>query len=86
MIGRVVALTGILLASLTLGCAQTQTQVLPAELTSQATREWSTEEHREAADLLHEEAVRLEDQVVHLKQRVERFNKKQHLDQKGVKR
>lgn len=86
MIGRVVALTGILLASLTLGCAQTQTQVLPAELSPQATREWSAEEHREAADLLHEEAVRLEDQVAHLKQRVERFDKKQHLDQKGVKR
>lgn len=83
---RVIVLTGILLASLSLGCAQTQTQVQPTQLSSQAAKEWAAEDHREAADLLHEEAVRLEDQVAHLKQRVERFNKKQHLDLKGVKR
>ena len=81
-----VALTGIVLASLSLGCAQTKTQVLPPHLSSQATQEWSAEEHREAAELLHEEAVRLEDQIAHLEQRVDRFNKKQHLDLKGVKR
>ncbi|MDH3256335.1 MAG: hypothetical protein OEM27_01855 [Nitrospinota bacterium] len=83
---RVVALTGILLASLSLGCAQTQTQVQPTHLSSQAAKGWAAEEHREAADLLHEEVVRLEDQVAHLKQRVERFNKNRHLDLKGVKR
>ena len=85
---RVVVLTGILLASLSLGCAQTQTQAQPTQLSSQASKEkeWAAEEHREAAGLLHEEAVRLEDQVAHLKQRVERFNKKKHLDLKGVKR
>ena len=81
-----VVLTGIILASLSLGCAQTQTQVLPSHLSSQAAKEWSAEEHREAAELLHEEAVRLEDQVAHLEQRVERFNNKPHLDLKGYKR
>ena len=81
-----IALTGIVLVSLSLGCAQTKTQVLPPHLSSQAAKEWSAEEHREAAELLHEEAVRLEDQVAHLKQRVERLNKKPHLDLKGVKR
>jgi len=82
----IIALTGIVLAGLSLGCAQTKTQVLSPHLSSQATKEWSAEEHREAAELLHEEAVRLEDQVAHLEQRVERFNKKQHLDLKGYKR
>jgi len=81
-----IAITGIFLASLSLGCAQTKTQVQPPQLSSQVAKEWSAEEHREAADLLHEEAVRLEDQVAHLEQRVERFNKKQHMDPKGVKR
>ncbi|MDH5575655.1 MAG: hypothetical protein OEY80_09245 [Nitrospirota bacterium] len=81
-----VALTGIVLVSLSLGCAQTKTQVQPPHLSSQATKEWSAEEHREAADLLHEEAVRLEDQVAHLEQRVERFNKKPYLDPKEIKR
>jgi hypothetical protein len=82
---RTIILTGIFLASLSLGCAQTKTQVQPTHLSSQAATERSAEEHREAADLLHEEAVRLEDQVAHLEQRVERFNKKQHMDPKGVK-
>ena len=83
---RIIILTGILLASLSLGCAQTKTQVLPPHLSSQTTKEWSVEEHREAADLFHEEAVRLEDQVAHLEQRVERFNKKSFLDPKEIKR
>ena len=81
-----VVLTGILLASLALGCAQTKTQALPPHLSSQAAKEWSAEEHREAAELLHEEVVRLEDQVAHLEQRVERFNKKPYLDPKEIKR
>jgi hypothetical protein len=81
-----VVLTGIVLASFFLGCAQTKTQVQPPHLSSQAAKEFSEEEHLEAADLLHEEAVRLEDQVAHLEQRVERINKKPHLDPKGVKR
>ncbi len=79
-------MTSIVLASLSLGCAQTKTQVLPPHLSSQTAREWSAEENRETADLLHEEAVRLEDQVAHLEQRVERINKKPHLDPKGFKR
>jgi len=82
----VVILTGILLASLALGCAQTKTQALPPHLSSQADKEWSAEEHREVAELLHEEAVRLEDQVAHLEKRVERFDKKPHLDLKGYRR
>ena len=84
----IVGLTGIILISLSLGCAQTKTktQVLPSHLSTQAYKEWSAEEHREAADLFHEEAVRLEDQVAHLEQRVERFNKKPHLDLKGHSR
>lgn len=81
-----VSLTGIVLASLSLGCAQTNPQALPSHLSTQATLEWSAEEHRETAELLHEEAVRLEDQVTHLKQRVERFTANQHLDPKGNKR
>ena len=81
-----VVLTGIVLASLSLGCAQTKTQVQPPHLSSQATKGWSAEEHREAADLLHEEALRLEDQVAHLEQRVERINKKPYLDPKEAKR
>jgi uncharacterized protein YlxW (UPF0749 family) len=81
-----VALTGIVLISLSLGCAQTKAQVQPPHLSSQATMERSAEEHREAADLLHEEAVRLEDQVAHLEQRVERINKKPYLDPKEFKR
>ncbi len=81
-----VVLTGIVLASFFLGCAQTKTQVQPPHLSSQAAKEFSEEEHLEAADLLHEEAVRLEDQVAHLEQRVERKNKKPHLDPKGLKR
>ena len=81
-----VALTGIVLVSLSLGCAQTKTQVQPPHLSSQGTKEWSAEEHREAADLLHEEAVRLEDQLAHLEQRVERFNKNPYLDPKEIKR
>jgi hypothetical protein len=82
----VIALVGIFLASLSLGCAQTKTQVQPPHLSSQAAKEWSAEEHREAAELFHEEAVRLEDQVAHLQQRVDRVNKNPHLDLKGVKR
>ena len=81
-----VALTGIVLASLSLGCAQIKPEVQPPPISSQTAKEWSAEEHREAADLLHEEAVRLEDQVAHLEQRVERINKKPHLDPKGTKR
>jgi hypothetical protein len=81
-----VALIGIVLTSLSLGCAQTKPQVLPPHLSSQATKEWSAEEHREAADLLHEKAIRLEDQVAHLEQRVVRINKKPYLDPKGLKR
>ncbi len=81
-----IVLTGIVLASLSLGCAQTKTPVLPPHLSSQPTKEWSAEEHREVADLLHEEAVRLEDQVAHLEQRVERVNKKPHMDPKEIKR
>ena len=80
-----VALTGILLVGLSLGCAQTKTQVQPPHPSSQATKEWSAEEQREAADLLHEEAVRLEDQVAHLEQRIDRLNKKPYLDPKGLK-
>ncbi len=83
---EMVALIGIVLASLSLGCAQTKTPVLPPHLSSQPTKEWSAEEHREVADLLHEETVRLEDQVAHLEQRVERIKKKPHLDPKGFKR
>ncbi len=81
-----VALTGIVLASLSLGCSQIKTQVLPSHLSSQTAKEWSAEEHQEAADLLHEEAVRLEDQVAHLEQRVERINEKPYLDPKEIKR
>jgi hypothetical protein len=81
--GITVLLTSLVLASL-LGCGQAKVQ-LP-HLSPQATKEWSAEEHREAAALLHEEAVRLEDQVAHLEQRVERINKKPHLDPKGFKR
>jgi predicted nucleic acid-binding Zn-ribbon protein len=80
------SLTGIVLASLFLGCAQTKTPVQAPHPSSQAAQEWSAEENQEAADLLHEEAVRLEDQVAHLEQRVERINKKPHLDPKGLKR
>lgn len=83
MNGITVLVTSVVLASL-LGCGQTK--VLPPHLSSQATKEWSGEEHREAADLFHEEAVRLEDHVAHLEQRVERINKKPHLDPKGFKR
>ena len=83
---KLVVLTGIILASLSLGCAQVQTPVQTPHSSSQATQEWSAEEHQEAAELLHEEAVRLEDQVAHLEQRVERFNKKPHMDPKGIKR
>ena len=80
-------MTSIVLASLSLGCAQAKAPVLPPHLSSQqAANDWSAEEHQEAADLLHEEAVRLEDQVTHLEQRVERINKKPHLDPKGFKR
>jgi len=81
-----IALIGIVLASLSLGCAQTKPPVQAPHLSSQATKEWSAEEHRKAADLLHEEAVRLEDQVAHLKQRVERINKKPYLDPKELNR
>ena len=81
-----VALTGIVLASLSLGCAQTKTQVQPPHPSPQTAKAWSAEEHREAADLLHEEAVRMEDQVAHLEQRVERINKKPYLDPKEIKR
>jgi len=63
-----------------------QAKVLHPHLSPEATKEWSAEEHRKAADLLHEEAVRLEDQVAHLKQRVERINKKPYLDPKEIKR
>ncbi len=83
---KMIALTGIILFSLSLGCAQTKTPMQTPHPSSQATKEWSAEEHQEAAELLHEEAVRLEDQVAHLEQRVERFNKKPHLDPKGLKR
>ena len=79
------ALTGIVLASISLGCTQTQTQVQPPHPSSQATKELSAEEHREVADLLHEEAVRLEDQVAHLEQRMKRIYTKPHLDPKGLK-
>ena len=82
----IIILTGIFLASLSLGCAQTKTQVQPPHLSSQTTKDWSAEEHREAADLLHEEAIRLEDKVAHLEQRVERINKRAYLDLKGFKR
>ena len=82
MVGLIV----IVLVSLSLGCAQTKTQVEPTHLSSQAANEWSAEEHREAAELLHEEAVRLEDQMAHLEERVERLNKRPHLDLKGYKR
>ncbi len=81
-----IALTGIILASLSLGCAQTTTQAQPPHPSSKAAKQRSAEQHREAADLLHEKAVRLEDQVAHLEQRVERINKKPHLDPKGLKR
>ncbi len=80
-----VAITCMVFAGLFLGCAQTNSQVLPPHLSSQPTKEWSAEEHREVADLLHEEAVRLEDQVAHLEQRVERIKTKPHLDPKGFK-
>jgi predicted nucleic acid-binding Zn-ribbon protein len=80
------SLTGIVLASLFLGCAQTKTPVQAPHPSSQTAKEWAAEEHQEAVELLHEEAVRLEDQVAHLEQRVERFNKKPHLDPKGFKR
>ena len=83
--GRV-AITCIVFAGLFLGCSQTKTQVQSPHLSSQATKEWSAEEHREAVDLLHEEAVRLEDQVAHLEQRVERINKKPYLDPKEINR
>jgi len=86
MKSRITVLIGIFLACLSLGCTQTKTQVPPTHLSSQAAKEWSAEEHREAADLLHEEAVRMEDQVAHLDQRVERFNKNPNLDLKGYKR
>jgi chromosome segregation ATPase len=81
-----IALTGIVLASLSLGCAQTKAQTQPPYLSSEPVRAGFAEQERETADLLHEEAVRLEDQVAHLEQRVERFNKKPHLDPKGFKR
>ena len=82
-----VVLTGVLFGLVSLGCAQTKTPVLPPHLSSQqAANEWSAEEHQMAADLLHEEAVRLEDKVVHLEQRVERINKKPYLDPKEIKR
>ena len=42
-----IALTGIILASLSLSCAQIKTQVLPSHLSSQAAKEWSAEEHRD---------------------------------------
>jgi len=77
---------GIVLVSFFLGCAQTKTQVQPSHLSSQATKEWSAEEHLEVADLLDEEAVRLKAKVAHLEQRVERFNKKPSLDPKEIKR
>jgi len=83
MKGITVLLTSVVLASL-LGCGQAKVQ--PPHLSPEATKEWSAEEHREVAALLHEEAVRLEDQVAHLEQRVERFNKKPYLDPKGFKR
>ena len=67
------------------GVPSTEEKVLPPRL-SQAAREWSAEEHREAADLLDEEAVRLEAKVVHLEQRIERITKKPYLDPKEIKR
>lgn len=53
---------------------------------SQASKEWSAEEHREIADLLDEDVARLEAKVAHLEQRVERFNKKPYLDPTKIKR
>ncbi len=77
----------IVLTSLILGCAQTNSQVTPPLFSSQQTaQERFTEEHREAAELLHEKAVRLEDKVANLKDRVERLNQKPHLDPKELKR
>ena len=87
MTKTILCMGSIILISLSFGCAQTKTQGLPPHLSSQqAGSEWSAEEHQEAADLLHEETVRLKDQVAHLEQRVERINKKPHLDPKGFKR
>lgn len=55
-------------------------------LSSQAANEWSAEEHRIAAALFKEEAVRLEAKVAHLNKRVERFTKKFYFDTKGFRR
>ena len=83
---EMVAITSIVFAGLFLGCAQTKNiDATSPTFSSQPTKEWSAEEHRQVADLLHEEAVRLEDQVAHLEQRVERIEKKPHLDPKGFK-
>ncbi len=83
MKSRMVALIGIVLASLSIGCAQTKTKMLSPHLSYQATEGWSQEEHRKAADLLHEETVRLEDHVANLEKRVERLSKRPHEDIKG---
>ena len=68
------------------GEADPSTKVPPAHLSSQSANEWSAEEHREVADLLDEDAVRLKAKVAHLEQRVERINKKPYLDPKEIKR
>ena len=68
------------------GEADPSSKVPPAHLSSRAAQEWSAEEHREAADLLDEDAVRLKAKVAHLEQRVERFNEKPYLDPKESKR
>ena len=69
------------------GVLPSEEKVLPPHLSSQQSiNEWSAEEHREAAELLDEEAVRLKAKVAHLEQRVERINKKPYLDPKEIKR
>ncbi len=52
----------------------------------QIANEWSAEEHLLAANLFEETAARLESKVIHLEQRLARFEKKPYLDPKGFKR
>ena len=69
------------------GVLPSEEKVLPPHLSSQrAINEWSAEEHREAAELLDEDAVRLKAKVAHLEERVGRINKKPYLDPKEIKR
>ena len=86
MKGMTVLLAGIIVTSLSLGCAQTKIQVLPSPLSNRPLAEWVSEDHRIAAVIYTQETSRLEAKVANLARRVEKFIKKPYLDPKGFKR